>query len=193
MSQPADNPLQELEDIGRDDFLEELADQYRNEGYEVIAKDREFPRNTAEQMGVADLVLEDSWSTAYKVVKATKLQETNPSFVDELIEDKNSQTEKARDYFSTNIDPERIHTEVVIGTQGDLHTIRELLENTVGTFTWDQAVDAVSEPARLGNLRDDGEIVLNYEVSREENEEYFELSPELDPVVDALYEHTTYP
>lgn len=177
----------------RSSFLDELGDFYRSRGYEVIAKDRDFPQNTDQRMGVVDLLLEDNRSSSYRVVKATKLEETDPSFVGELIEDKENQTEKARDYFSTNIDPEKIHTEVVIGTKGDLHAIKELLGRTTGVFTWEKAVEAVSTPGRLGNMRDSGEIVLNQSYSREEDEEYFELSPEMEPVIEALYEHRTYP
>ena len=193
MSSPADHPSDKLEDIGRKAFLDELADFYRGKGYNVIGQNREYPRKAAETMGVVDLVLEDYHSEAYRVVKAAKTQETNPSFIEELAEDKQIQTEKAQDYFSTNIDPGNIDTEVVIGTQGDLHAVRELLGNTTGVFTWDQAVEAVSTPGRLGNMRDSGKILPNHSYSREENEEYFELSPELEPVVEALYEHTTYP
>lgn len=193
MPSKPDQVNQGLDNIDRSDFRKELADFYRGRGYEVIAENREFPRKSKRNMGTLDLLLEDTTSPNYRIVEATKTSDPDPSVLRANVQRKKENAEKAKDYFRTNIDPDRIDTEVVIGTEDDLHAIRELLENTPGVFTWDQAVDAVTDAGRLGRFREDGYLLLNPQVSREENEEYFELSPELEETAEILYEHSTYP
>ena len=64
----------------------------------------------------------------------------------------------------------------------------------MGTFTWEDAKEAVSEPGRLGYLRDQDYLLLNYEVSRAENEEHYEFNPEIqDELLDIFLKVEVYP
>lgn len=183
---------QGLTDVDRSGFLSELADFYRGRGYEVVAQNRDFPPESPEQIGVVDLLLQDTLSHDYKVVETTKTGELDPRVLAGYVRKNERQAAKARDYFGSELDS-GIDTEVVLGTEADLNTVRELLENTKGQFTWNQALRAVSNSGRLANIRDDGHLVMNYEISREENEEYLEFSSDLEATASILQDCTTYP
>lgn len=173
--------------------MDELSELYREKGFDVIAREQPFPRNSGETIGKVDLLLEDSYASDYRIVEATQSETLDPSILEDYVSNNLEQAEKAENYFGDKLDTPEIEKEVVIGTKDDLRTVYNLWENTNGVFTWDQALDAVSNAGRLGNLEDKDHIILNHTVSRRENEEYFELSPELETVTDIFYEHTVYP
>lgn len=177
----------------RADFMEDLSAFYREKGFDIIAQDQAFPKNSGETIGEVDLLLEHSDDSNYKIVEATNTGTLDPLTLEDYVCKNKEQAEKARNYFRDKLDTPEIDKEIVISTKDDLRTVYNLWENTNGVFTWNQALDAVSNNGRLANLKDKDYLILNHGVSRREDEEYFELSPELETVTDIFYEHTVYP
>ena len=170
-----------------EELVDKLARHYTDDNYDVVMRETNLPQ------GKVDLILDDNFSTSYKLIGATLTGTLDPQHLAQNINRKEEQLAKAEQFYQNRLETDEIFTEVVIGTKADLNTINELFENTLGVFNQQDALNAVSNAGRLANLKNQGYILMDYEVSRTENKEFYELSPELEEITDLLLEYKTYP
>ncbi len=180
------------------EVIETLSREYQQDSYSIKAVEEPYPGIFADpgsREGTVDLLLEDSFAhNSYKIVGVAYAKTLDPEALDTCITSKENQVEKAVDYFNSLPEIEgNFQGEVEVEADGNLRTVNELWSNTVGVFTWDEAVETVSEPGRLGPLRDENLLLLNYEASRRKNEEHYEFNEELEDIVDIFLEYKVYP
>lgn len=176
------------------EFVDDLTEEYRKDHYDIVEELETFSNGNGTG-GRLDLLLEDNYSGIYKIVDVTRTGSLNPDELESTINESEQNIANAREYYSSKLpeDPE-IKGEIVLGVEGHLQAIKEIWDSSVGTFTWEDAKEAVSEPGRLGYLRDQDYLLLNYEVSRTENEEHYEFNPEIqDELLDIFLEFEVYP
>ncbi|MFB6100467.1 MAG: hypothetical protein ABEK16_04300 [Candidatus Nanohalobium sp.] len=177
-------------------LLHEISESYEKDGYNAVAVDESFPgifvEHSGEDKGRVDLLLEDTYSPTYKVVEVVKCSNLDPGVLDSKFESSYDDLEKNVDYFDSIVDQDVV-PELVLSTQENLHTVREIWEESVKTFTWDQAVEWVSDTGRLGEIRDERYIRLKHDISREEDEEVMEFNEQLHELTDYFIEAKLYP
>ncbi|MFQ3275492.1 MAG: hypothetical protein ACI9LV_000695 [Candidatus Nanohaloarchaea archaeon] len=183
----------------REDILEEVSQNYSEEGYTVKAVNeiypgiiRDVPQEEHNAEGRVDILLEDTYIEGQLVnIEVGVTDSVSPDTIESMIGRKKEQAEKNQDYLEEiGLEAE---SETIIYPEGKLSVLYELFKQTSGSFTEGQAVDAakeVSETGRLGNMM--GEEIVSQGLTPTGTERY-EINEEYEEIIDLFLEENFYP
>lgn len=181
--------------MDREQKLYEIAQDRAQNGYEEIAINEIYPgifQEGVEQHqadGKVDILLEDAYVDDHlNLIEVAFTESEYPPHLHDTFRRKQEKAEKNREFFEKqgfNVD-----TEVYVQPEGNLKAVYEIFEETTGIFTWGQAVDAVSEPGRLGNM--EGEEII-YHGKSSTGSELYGINEEYDELIDCFRELEFYP
>ena len=167
----------------RTDVLMQVAQNYSKPGYSLAAMEASYPGIFEEPVprhevdGKADIVLEDEYEGLLHIIEIGVTESTSSKTLESMLERKREKACENTEYFE-DLGFE-VDSEVLIYPEGDLKALKELYEDTTGVFTWGQTVDAVSEPGRRGNMKDDELIFQGLSAA---NTELYEIDEEYEEV-----------
>jgi hypothetical protein len=179
----------------RTNKLTEVAQRYTNQGYRLVAVEAlypgifEDPVAQHEVEGQVDILFEDQYDEgSLSLVEVGVTESTSSDTLESMLERKSEKASENAEYFEgLGFD---VDSEVMIYPEGDLQALRELYDDTTGVFTWGQAVDAVSEPGRLGNMKVDE---ITFQGLSAANTELYEIDEEYEEVVEMFGTGVFYP
>jgi len=172
--------------VERDKFLKNLAQEYTEQGYEVLAIDQEYPgiftEESEEIKGRVDLLMNSpEEQNTLLAVETSHIGSISPDVIEERYVEQAEQLQKHISYF------EDLGYEVVpeadLKPQGKLLGLKNFWKNTTGSTTWEGVVEALGDRQLAGNLKGEGIIIFDgltnmgselYTVNQE-IEEYDEL------------------
>ena len=167
--------------------MNELAREYEERGYEVLGIDEGYPGILEEEVpeheldGRVSLLLSEPENIRdLKLVEPTYRSTLDAEI---LLDSYQSNIEKAvknANYFEDL--GYNVEAEAFIEPCGDLKALKEIWGGTTGAFFWDELVDSVSDPSRLGGMKDSGKIIC--EGRTETGSELYGVSYELETVID---------
>jgi len=173
--------------VDRYDQLLDLAREYEEQGYKVLGIDEGYPGLLAEEVPEHELesrvglLLSDSENIRdLKIVEPTYRSTLDAELLVEAYESNIDKAVKNANYFE-DLGYE-VEAEAFVEPCGDLKTLKEIYENTKGAFFWDELVDSVSEPGRLGGMKESGKIIC--EGRTETGSEVYGVNHELETVID---------
>jgi len=173
--------------VRRYEKLEKLAEEYEQQGYEVLGIEESYPgilegevpqHEVEGQVGL--LLSSPNNARDLKVVEVSYRESLD---VENLLTAYSSNVDKAVQnacYFEKL--GYRVDTEAYIEPCGELKTLKEIWENTTGAFLWGELVEAVSEPGRLGSMKETGKIIC--EGVTVTQSEIYSIDEEFEPVID---------
>lgn len=166
-----------------------VAGQYTEEGYDVLAIDSNYPGILEDSVpeheaeGKVDILLSQGEDIdPLKVVEIGRPSSLDEKSIVRRYNDTINQAIKNASYFE-DLGYET-EAEIEMRPEGELKTLQEIYENTTGVFTWNQLLDTVSDPERLGSWKQDEKIVF-CGLSNTKSELY-SLNPELEEVTDVF-------
>ncbi|MBC5793411.1 MAG: hypothetical protein H8Z69_05260 [Nanohaloarchaea archaeon] len=179
------------------EFLEVLKKDYEDKSYSCQVFNETYPGalesvdETVEPEGKIDLLFEDRYSAADKMVGATRTSMISRPLLEKRLDRKRKKNAGAALHVES-VKNTKVNTELALKPEGELKTVYELYEGTQGSFEWGDAETVVSNPSNLYRMRDEYLIQVNQEVLRERDEERWELCNDLEDTVDLLRDVEVY-
>lgn len=176
--------------MSRENLIKSLAREYKSQGYEVLGVEASYPgvldKSVPEHEleGRADLVLSDPDNIrGLEIVEVACTGSLDPEIIEDRYIGNIEQAHKDTEYFEGL--GYKVKPNAILEPVGNLRTLKEIWNNTTGAFTWKTAVESVSEPGRLGGMKENEEIIFEG-LSKTESEIY-SVNEELDDVLDLFY------
>ena len=179
----------------RTNKLTQVARSYNDQGYRLVALEAPYPGIFEEPVahheveGKVDILMGEHYEeNSLFLVELGVTESTSTDTLESMLERKNEKASENAEYFEgLGFD---VDSEVMIYPEGDLKALREIYEETTGVFTWGQAVDAVSRPGRLGNMKGDEVVLQGLSAT---NTELYEIDEEYEEVIEMFGTGFFYP
>ena len=179
----------------RTNKLTQVAQSYSDRGYRLVAVEASYPGIFEEPVaqheveGKVDILMEEPYEeNSLFLLELGVTESTSTDTLESMLERKSEKVEENSQYFEElGFD---VDSEVMVYPEGDLKALRELYDDTTGVFTWDQAVDAVSEPGRLGNMKGDEVVLQGLSAT---NTELYEIDEEYEEIIEMFATGVFYP